>query len=397
MMKMRGLFMNKVMMVLLAILLFFSSIPFDVIAEEHKGQEEKEIRIVYTTDDTDPIYLYENITDEEALLELDNETIVELVEESHELHEQEDSLHHPFVFVKVEQENDENELEMYEGYVEEQYIFTEEDLSTLKQTEEKETDEVEDEIVSSEEEPTIETEEEIINEEDETFIAKENEEIPPVSPKKRAVQKAAPKMIKGYAAKKKTIIYEAANNNAKKWMTKSIGQPITYSTYNDQWVQTKVKINNKEVVGYIKAKDVTIEQPIITGYALTNDTKLYKSKSKKSKVLKTYKKSAIITYTYSSKNWFKVTTKINGKNVTGYVHTKDVAMTAPKVTRHAIKNPTKVYDKRNRNGKVLKKFSKGAVVTVQNSTKNWYRVTVKIDGKNKAVGLYIAQESIKMH
>ena len=79
------------------------------------------------------------------------------------------------------------------------------------------------------------------------------------------------------------------------------------------------------------------------------------------------------------------------------MHTKDVAMTAPKVTRHAIKNPTKVYDKRNRNGKVLKKFSKGAVVTVQNSTKNWYRVTVKIDGKNKAVGLYIAQESIKMH
>src|SRR5699024_732803 len=172
--------------------------------------------------------------------------------------------HHPFVFVKVEQENDENELEMYEGYVEEQYIFTEEDLSTLKQTEEKETDEVEDEIVSSEEEPKIETEEEIINEEDETLIAKENKELPPVSPKKRDVQKDAPKMIKGYAAKKKTIIYEAANNNAKKWMNKSIGQPITYSTYNDQWVQTKVKINKKEEEGYIKAKDVTKVQTINT-------------------------------------------------------------------------------------------------------------------------------------
>src|SRR5699024_11832749 len=106
---------------------------------------------------------------------------------------------------------------------------TEDDLSTVKQTKEKETDEVEDEIVSGEEEPTIETEEEIINEEDETFIAKENEAIPPVSPKKRAVQKAAPKMIKGYAAKKKTIIYEAANNNADRKSTRLNSSHVSIS------------------------------------------------------------------------------------------------------------------------------------------------------------------------
>ncbi|MBS4218967.1 M14 family metallocarboxypeptidase [Bacillus sp. FJAT-49711] len=186
-----------------------------------------------------------------------------------------------------------------------------------------------------------------------------------------------------------TTVYSNASTSSKKLKTYKQGRILKYKSYTSSWHVVTVIINGKKQTGYIKTSDVGDLNATLKGYALIDQTNIYSKTSKSSSKLKTYKKGHLLQYKYYNSNWFKATVYINGKAKTGYINAKDVSINPPLLKGYAIANPTIVYSKTSKSSAKVKSYKLGSALQYRPYDKNWYIVTVYVNGKKQTGYIHV--------
>lgn len=210
----------------------------------------------------------------------------------------------------------------------------------------------------------------------------------------------SPENLSAFALKNPTNVYANASSTSKVLKSYAIGKVLKYRSFTSEWFEATVYVNGKQLTGYIHKNDVgeKIEgpSPTVRGIALKNNTNVYEEMSKTSKVLKGYPEGRILKYTLYTKDWYKATVYINGKQHTGYIHVDDVEdiNTNQKQVKGIAKlNKTPVYRLASKNSDVLKTYSQGSILKYRTLSPNWYEATVYVNGK-RYTG-YIHKEDVE--
>lgn len=196
--------------------------------------------------------------------------------------------------------------------------------------------------------------------------------------------------LNGVGIKKPTRVYALASKDASVLKNYKYGHILKFRTFSDNWYEATVYINGKRQTGYIFKYDVNTNlNSVLKGYAAANSTPVYSGTSRKSKILKRYKKGHLLQYRPYINNWFRATVYINGKAQTGYIHTDDVSPQAPKLKAYALANPTYVYSKTSRNSTKLKSYKQGHLLQFRPYNSYWYEATVYINGKARTGYIHV--------
>lgn len=149
--------------------------------------------------------------------------------------------------------------------------------------------------------------------------------------------------LKGYANVDQLRVFSNTSRSSSTLKSYKKGSLLQYRAYNSNWFVATVYINGKAHTGYIHKNDVSVNPPIEKGYALINPTAVYKSTSKKSARLKTYRQGQLLQYRMHNDSWYVATVYINGKAQTGYIHVNDVGTASELAALRTIVNPRQVY------------------------------------------------------
>ncbi|MFC0013767.1 MULTISPECIES: M14 family metallocarboxypeptidase [Allobacillus] len=199
----------------------------------------------------------------------------------------------------------------------------------------------------------------------------------------------SPKQYSGIATKEPTLVYHQATKNSKALKAYSAGSKLIYNSYIDGWYQASVYINGQKQTGYISSKDVQglpskVEK--LSGVAVNSKVHVYQGPTKDASVHKSYLKGSILKYETFSDGWYRAFVYVNGKRKTGYIAKTDVIepTTNPKTLNGiAIKHPTKVYAKANKNVKQLKSYRAGSNLKYETFIDGWYKATIYLNGKKR--------------
>lgn len=205
------------------------------------------------------------------------------------------------------------------------------------------------------------------------------------------VSEKAP-LLNGYAKVNRTHVYDDTSKKSTSLKSYALGSQLKYYPYSNDWFRTGVYINGKKQVGYIHAKDVGVNPPLLNGYALKSRTHVYSNTSKQSSSLKSYTIGSQLKYFPYNKEWYKTGVYMNGKKRTGYIHKSDVGDHAPLLNGFAQVNRTHVYSKTSKNSTSLKSYALGSQLRYYPYTDNWYKTGVYINGKKKTG--YIHKEDV---
>lgn len=186
-----------------------------------------------------------------------------------------------------------------------------------------------------------------------------------------------------------------------------------------KWYKCKAKVNGATKTGYISASYVKRTFPIQG--SVNSKVKSYlnvrKSQKTSSKSLTKIKKNAKVTVKgitkKSSTYWYKITTKVKGKNVTGYVSGKYISVSSkltdgdgentdtpqdangqPGYVNEKVTSTLRVRKTASTTGTVLLEIPKYTVVSVLETSGDWYKITVTYGGKT--VTGYAAKEYITL-
>lgn len=132
---------------------------------------------------------------------------------------------------------------------------------------------------------------------------------------------------KGIGLKSPTTVYSRASTSSSKLKSYAQGSILNYKTFSPNWFEAVVYINGRRTTGYIHnshLESIYSTSKSLDGVALKSPTNVYSRASRSSKVLKSYKKPALLKFQTFSPNWYKATVYISGKRTTGYIHRQDV-------------------------------------------------------------------------
>ena len=194
-----------------------------------------------------------------------------------------------------------------------------------------------------------------------------------------------PKNYKGIAKKATTNVRLGASTKSKIIKQFPIGTVIHYKSFSKNWNEIVVNVNGKDTTGYIHKKHVTnINTTPVNqkAFAIKSPTNVRVGVSTKSKVLTKLSLNQAIDVTTFSKNWVEIKVNINGTVQTGYIHKKHIG-NSMLYSGVAAKPITNVRTASSTKSEVLTTFAKGTVIKYFNHNANWYRVIVKINGKEQ--------------
>ncbi|WP_455718368.1 SH3 domain-containing protein [Anaerosporobacter sp.] len=217
--------------------------------------------------------------------------------------------------------------------------------------------------------------------------------------------------IVSYAATTGTVtatslnIREKASASSKKLGAVEKGTKVTISSETkdskgDLWYKIKVTINGKSVTGYVSGayvkKTTTSTSTFLRRTGIVNATSLNirKTTSTSSTILAKVKKSTIVNVLDKKKvsgtEWYKVSLKVNGKTITGYVHKKYITLEATTVSSSTytlgklntssvpIYKTANTYD--TKRGTLSKNQEVILLGTLTVNNVKWTKVKAKVDG-----------------
>lgn len=195
--------------------------------------------------------------------------------------------------------------------------------------------------------------------------------------------------LKGVAAKK-TPIYKEATKDGGIWKSYSKGSVLYYRTFSKNWYQATIYVSGKKKTGYIHKNDVenAVENSkSLQGIGLKDRTIIYTDASTSSKQVKSYPAGTILKYRTFVSGWYEATVYVNGKKKTGYISSSHVEGLLPEEQKsldaRALKSPTRIYSRASKSSSSLKSYKEGSILKVRTLSKNWYEVTVYVNGKKK--------------
>ncbi|MFD1170841.1 SH3 domain-containing protein [Oceanobacillus caeni] len=130
-------------------------------------------------------------------------------------------------------------------------------------------------------------------------------------------------------AKTTTKIYSKASTNSSALKSYTKGSVLKYRTFSSGFYEATIYINGKKTTGYIDKRNVenVLKKPkTLKGSALKHPTRVFKSASKSSGVLKDYSFGSSLKFQTFTNEWYKAKVYINGKPTNGYIHINDVSV-----------------------------------------------------------------------
>src|SRR5690625_4989075 len=113
--------------------------------------------------------------------------------------------------------------------------------------------------------------------------------------------------LTGYGQVNPTTVYSGTSKSSAKLKSYAIGTSLKYSPHNKHWFKATVLYNGKWETGYIHAKDVGLNLPVLNGYAYDTPTHVYSNRSKSSTSLKSYPRGSTLKYRVFNKDWYEAT------------------------------------------------------------------------------------------
>lgn len=221
---------------------------------------------------------------------------------------------------------------------------------------------------------------------------------------------ATEKSFSGVALKNKTNVYNS-QNHSKVLKSYKQGHILKFRSHpnNSNLYAATVILKGKKHDGVIHKNDVDllVSSKALQGFAAVEPLHVYSSPDKKSTNLKSYRSGSALKYQAFSTQWNKATVYVNGKPLTGYIHTNDVkdGLKPPinsnaKLKGVAKKSPTAVYSSQSTSSKKLKTYAKGHILIYSPYNSNWHSATVYINGKAETGYIHVshvetAQSSIR--
>lgn len=382
--------MKKIYTYFIVLLLIFSLIPQNVIAQTDPTPIDNNLEaILFSEVIGEDIALFESLQDilTENVFELiPNETLVELIDYplDQEFSEQELLLLEEYIYIRYKKINNEDiseqdEEESIAGFVHKDNVIA------LENAEEYRENRLKDQHSSVIQNPNA-----LIHDQNDT----PNQSYTTFSTL-QVSEKTVSTSFTGYALKQPISIYSTPNRKANVLRTYPYGQLLTYKYYNSDWFEITVTINGKKTTGYVHSSDVGDRSSASFVRGVTKKkSNVYRDTSRKN-VIKTYEQGEIISYRVYDNNFFETTFINNGKTVKGYIANPDVeaAIHSPKALQGvAIKQPTSVYESASKSSKALKSYRYGAVLKYKEFTSNWYEATIILNGKRRTG--YISKSDI---
>lgn len=204
---------------------------------------------------------------------------------------------------------------------------------------------------------------------------------------KKHVDDASNVTFQGIALKEITRIRTTTSTTSQQLTTVSKGTVLNYKLHNQNWYKVDISKNGKQVTGYIHKKHIEeglSYQKGIWTQALKSPTNVRTEASTKSKVLTTFPINSFIKLKPFSQNWFQVDVTVNNQKRTGYIHKKHIENIENKTFKGvAAKTKTYIRSKTSTTSKALTTVSGGTAITYQPHTQNWYKTTVRVNGKEQ--------------
>lgn len=373
------------LIVLIFVLVFLSEESSSVFAEDEELFIGSEV-ILFAESFGEEIELFEKGNQgfiNKIITTIPDDTTVELVAE------QLDASDTNHMIVRYTFLDSSNNPTVYEGYVNEKYIFSPVEADNYRENREgriveREKTENTSEVLADKEELNVDND------------AKGNMDLEPQIIREKYY---TPKRLTGLALKQPVAVYSKKNRDSIILKEYDFGHELIYRTMKDSsnWYEATVYVSGKPKTGYIHSSDVGSANsiPPTTGLALSNNTPVYGNTTQNSNKLKTYPKGSKLKYRAYKKNWYKATVYINGKAQEGYIHSKDVETSLSKQTALngvATKNNVKVYKLGSTDSGNWKSYSYGSILKYKTFSKKWYEATVIINGV-KQTG-YIAKNDV---
>ncbi|VEF49620.1 N-acetylmuramoyl-L-alanine amidase [Bacillus freudenreichii] len=206
-----------------------------------------------------------------------------------------------------------------------------------------------------------------------------------------SVAKEPEEILSGVALKSRTNVYDV-NDRSKVLKSYKQGHILKFrsNTESPEFYNAAVIINGKRHEGVINKGDVDllVDAKSIQGYAVVEPLRVYNGPDKNSSTLKSYRLGSSLKYQTFSTNWHKATVYVNGKRLTGYIHTGDVRIGVKPSIKPAIKvkgiaklSPTAVYSDQSTTSKKLKTYPQGQILTYTLYNDSWHKATVYVNGK----------------
>lgn len=360
-------------------LLFILGVILLTILPSHSLAGEQEEIVLFSEEEE--IFLYENGTDETVIATIPNNSIVFLINDVDE----------NYSFIRYTDSTEQT----FEGYIKKAYILSEEaeEDNVVKDVLDSEG-EFKEEEHGQEENLVVEDDEEQLGEEivpeqgselvveDETIIKSDKKEK--VETKEKQIDQimnvSNPKTYRGIALKSTTNIRSKASTTSKVLTTFPVGSILEYKTYNNYWYKVIINKNGKKQTGYIHKKHVenAVEsQKTLRGIAANSPTNVRSRASTKASILTSFPIGSVINYQTFSTYWYEISTTINGKKVTGYIHKKHVENADSNqnnlrgITK---KSPTNVRERASTKSSVKKQYLVGSVIDYKTFSAYWYEV-----------------------
>src|SRR5699024_4336248 len=204
---------------------------------------------------------------------------------------------------------------------------------------------------------------------------------------KKHVDDANTKTFQGTAKKKITRIRTKTSTTSDVLTTVPEGTIIEYKLHNNNWYKTNVTVNGKNKTGYIHKKHIEeglSNQKSFWGIGLKQPTNVRSTASTKSKALTTFYLDKMMQLKPFTNNWYQMDVKVNVKIQTRYIHKKHVNNIDIKTFKDVTKKKkTYIRTKTSTKSSALTTFSGGTIIEYQPYNENWYKTTVKVNGKNQ--------------
>ncbi len=186
-----------------------------------------------------------------------------------------------------------------------------------------------------------------------------------------------------------TKVYAETSRDSKVIQSFSRGAILQYRSHSDNWYETTATVNGDQKIGYINRHDVENAVSGSTNYegtTATRDATAYKQAWTHSKALKTFERGTILSYEDFTSEWYKLSVSVNGQRKTGYMlktRVNNAAKNPESFTGATGTRDATAYEQAWTHSKALKTFERGTILSYEDFTPDWYKLSVSVNGQRK--------------
>ena len=205
--------------------------------------------------------------------------------------------------------------------------------------------------------------------------------------------------LAGITIQPETVVYGEASTDSAPIKTFTEGTSVKVYDFSADWYVTTANVEGTNQLGYIQKSEIDLitSTPVKSeGIALKDQTNLYTSPMRSSKVVRIYSEGSLLKYYTYTSGWYKSSVNVNGVLQSVYINKDDVEQIIANPVKQegfAAKNPTNLYASPSRHAQVLRTFAGNSYLSFYTYTSDWYKSAVSVNGQIRTI--YIHKDDVE--